>query len=313
MKRRVSFRGPVAFVVVAVAAVTAAPRSARADETGLSICIAANEASIKLRREHKLLDARTKSFQCTDDACPALLRDACKHRIEQVNTAVPTIVFDVKDATGADVPVTVSLDGRPLDTAQGAAIQADPGEHKFLFAVAGQPPLERTFILREGEKGRREPIIVVTVPASAAPGGAPPAPTAPVAPVPNAPDTATGPSNWSTQKTLALVTGGVGVAGIAVGSVFGWMAHSSWSSSQSACPSASNCPQHAQAISDHDSATSSATIATIAFAAGAAAVAGGLVLWLTAPHAEAAGSAPAVGLGVVPGPAGAGALLTGVF
>jgi hypothetical protein len=318
MKPHVTLHGPLSLLVVAATAVTAWPRSAHADDKGLSACIAANESSVQLRSQHKLLEARSKALECAADVCPALLRDACKHRVELANAALPTIVFDVKDAAGADVSVTVSMDGRPLDTPQGTAISSDPGEHKFVFQAAGQPPVEKTFILREGEKDRREPVSVgPAAPAIAAPGNAGAAPvggaTAP--PAPAAADTGTGATAWSTQKTLALVAGGVGVAGIAVGSIFGWMAHSSWSSSQTACPSASNCPEHAQAVSDHDSATSSALVSTIAFAAAGAAIAGGAVLWFTAPRTESMAGATTGSLRVVPGagPASAGVLLLGEF
>jgi hypothetical protein len=131
---------------------------------------------------------------------------------------------------------------------------------------------------------------------------------------PSAPATEVGAGGWSTQKTLALVAGGVGVAGIAVGSVFGLMAHSSWSSSQSEC-STSNCPNRPQAVTDHDSATTSATISTVAFIAGAAALAGGAVLWFTAPRTESPPAATTGRVRVAPGvgPSSAGVLVMGVF
>jgi len=290
---------------------TAAPRSAHADDAALSACIAENESSIQRRSEHKLLDARAQALMCaTDASCPALLRDACNHRVEQVDAALPSIAFDVKDTTGADVAARVSIDGHPVTDTQGKAIPVDPGEHKFVFEVSGLPPIEKSFTLREGEKDRREPIVVGKAPA---PGSATPTPnpTLPAAP----PDADAGASGWSTQKTLALVAGGVGVAGIAVGSVFGWMAHSSWSSSQSECPSAANCPQHTQAVSDHDSATTSATLATIAFAAGGAALAAGGVLWFTAPRSESGRSATTSSVRLAPGvgPGSASLVVTGVF
>jgi hypothetical protein len=313
MKQRVSIRGPLAVFFGAAIALVGTPRRAHADDAALSACIAANEGSIQRRNEHKLLDARAQALQCAADTCPAVMRDACKRRVEQVNAALPTIVFDVKDATGADVAAKVSMDGHPLDTALGAAIVADPGEHKFVFEAAGQPPVEKSFILREGEKDRHEPIVVgsASTPSGATPAstGAPPEGS----PLPRPPDAGAG--SWSTQKTLALVAGGVGVAGIAVGSVFGLMAHSSWNSAQTECPSASNCPQHKQALSDRDSASTSATISTIAFIAGAAAVTGGAVLWFTAPRTESPPAAASGRLRVVPGvgPGSAGVLVLGVF
>src|SRR6516164_7821903 len=111
MKQRVSIRAPLAVFLGAAIALVAAPRRAHADDTALAACIAANEGSIQRRNEHKLLDARAQALQCAADACPAVMRDACKRRVEQVNAALPTIVFDVKDATGTDVAAKVTMDG----------------------------------------------------------------------------------------------------------------------------------------------------------------------------------------------------------
>jgi hypothetical protein len=81
----------------------------------------------------------------------------------------------------------------------------------------------------------------------------------------------------------------VGVAGIAVGSVFGLLASSSASSSKNAgCP---NCTpaQFTQATSDYNSASDDATISTVAFVAGGAALAAGAILFFTAPKATTTG------------------------
>jgi hypothetical protein len=281
--------------------------TARADDPQLTACISANESSIQRLDAHKLFEARDLSQKCTTAPCPALLRDACKKRIERIDAAIPAIAFDTKDSSGVAVVVTrVSMDGQPLAQSPRDAVRADPGEHKFVFESEGRPPVEKLFTLREGEKDRREPIVFAPIPPLAAP-----APLMPPAP----PPVTASPSTWSTSKSLALVAGGAGLAGIAVGSVFGLMARSSWSSSQSDCPSATSCAQHAQAVTDHDSATSSATVSTIAFAAGGAALAAGAILWLTAPHAEAARTSTTSSLRVVPvaGPGGTAMLVTGSF
>jgi hypothetical protein len=308
-----TLRFTAALVAGAVTLAAVSPRSAHADDKALSTCIAANESSIQLRSSHKLLKAREQSLACAADACPGLLRDACKKRLEQINASMPTIVFDVKDAAGGDVAVKLTIDGQPQDTPQGTAIALDPGEHAFVFSAAGQPEVDKSFILREGERDRHEAVVVGAAAGAGLPlgtgtgattGGAPPPPPPPV------PDRG---SSWSGQKTLALVAGGVGLAGIGVGSVFGLMSHSSWSSSQSECPSASNCPQHGQAVTDHDNASSQATISTIAFAAGGVALAAGAVLWFTAPHGTTESAKASLQITPGVGPGSGGLLVKGVF
>jgi hypothetical protein len=303
------------FAALTALAVAAWSPGARADDAALSACISANETSIQRRSEHRLLDARTQALKCATDACPALLRDACKHRVEQVNAVLPSIVFAVKDPSGSDVAVKVTMDGRPVEGQQGTAIAADPGEHTFVFAAAGQPPIEKNFILREGDKDRREPIVIGAVPAQG-PTTEVTAPAVTTPLVPSTPGADAGTSRWSSQKTYALVAAGIGVAGVGVGAVFGLMAQSSWNHSKTECSSPADCPQRAQAVSDHDSASSSATAATIALIAGGAAIVAGAVLWLTAPRVDAAGVTTSTGsLGVAPcaSPSNAGVVLRGTF
>lgn len=100
----------------------------------------------------------------------------------------------------------------------------------------------------------------------------------------------------STQKVLGLVVGGVGVAGLAVGGVFGLLTSSSYSSQKDNCASPETCANREGALSDHDSAVTNGTISTIGFIGGGALLVGGAVLFLTAPKA----SSSSTGLTVAP-------------
>jgi hypothetical protein len=81
------------------------------------------------------------------------------------------------------------------------------------------------------------------------------------------------------QRTAAYIAGGVGVAGIVAGTVFGLRAMSK--KSDAGCDG-NVCDGNAQKDS-YEQAQHAGTIATIAFAAGGAALAAGVVLYLTAP------------------------------
>ena len=116
-----------------------------------------------------------------------------------------------------------------------------------------------------------------------------------------------------TQKILGLAAGGVGVAGLVVGGVFGAMTLSEKSQQQSACGSGTCSPAgHAQALNDHSTGMTDSTISTIGFIAGGAFVVGGAVLFFTAHPSS---QQPATGLLVAPsvGPGGGGVLLQGTF
>jgi hypothetical protein len=114
------------------------------------------------------------------------------------------------------------------------------------------------------------------------------------------------------------VLGGVGVAGIAVGSIFGVLTIVSSNNSKSECSSPAtptNCANYPGAVADHSSAVADGTISTIGFIAGGALLAGGLALWLTAPSGPEASPAPAAGIRVSPslGEKRAGIAVTGGF
>ena len=72
--------------------------------------------------------------------------------------AIPTLIVAAKDSAGNDrLGVTVTIDGMPLEGVDGRPIALDPGEHTFRFEAAPLPPLEKSLVLRTGEKNRVRP------------------------------------------------------------------------------------------------------------------------------------------------------------
>ncbi len=264
---------------LAVVVVVDAP-VARADDAS---CIAASERGLTLRRAGKLHEALTQLAICAAPSCPDEVKTECANRIADVKSAMPTLVLAATDGAGNDLrDVKVSVDGAPLvSSLDGRPVAIDPGSHTLRFEQSGQPPVEKTLVVREGEKDRRESVVIGPSPAPT------PAPT-PAAP-PAVPEAAPQPSWWTTQRTLAVVGAGLGVAGLAVGGVFGALALSDKSQEQSNC-SASACPNAPQAKADYDTGNQNATASTIAFIAGGAFLAAGGVLFFTAhdPAATAA-------------------------
>jgi hypothetical protein len=256
------------FALALLATDAEAPAEARvsADQ-----CIDSNNQAQTLRREGKFSEARAELTTCADASCPHLVRSDCVRRLDELDRAQPTIVFDVKDGDGNDVvSVKVSVDGRPLVVKiTGTALPADPGERVFSFESPGLPSLTRSFVLKEGEKGRRERIVLNpassprVVPPAAIPEKAPPASLAPASP----------------GRIAGLALGGAGVAGVGVGAVFGLLAISANSAQKSDCRSAMSCTNHMQAVFDHDAFETDGTASTIAFLAGGALFVTGVVLF----------------------------------
>jgi hypothetical protein len=264
---------------LAVACAVIAPRgSAFAADPTVAECVAANENAGPLQHSGKLREARASLLRCSSTSCPSVVRDDCIRTATQIDAAIPTIVFEAQDAAGNDVSaVRVTMDGEALaDKLAGTALEVDPGEHVFAFQADG-PSVERRLIIHQGEKNRRERI-VLGAPAVASPAGSSAQPEP-------APESSGG---LGSQRTLAIVAGGVGVVSVAVGSVLGLLASSKWDQAKTDCGAGCNpgTPPQDEASSAH----SLATLANVSFALGAIGLATGAVLWVVAPRAKPAGA-----------------------
>jgi hypothetical protein len=271
------------------------PRPAHASDAA---CIASAEQSLALRKDGKLHEALRQLATCAAEGCPAEVKAECARRIADVDAAMPTLILAAKDGAGNDLhDVKVSMDGAPLlASLDGRPVAIDPGAHAFTFELAGQAPMEKRLVLLEGDKDRRESVVIGPVLASSQ---AQPSET----PAPSA--------GWSTGRKLGIVVGGAGVVGLGVGAVFGAFALSSQNREKSDCPTAT-CANRNQANADYDTATKDATGSTIAFVAGGVLVAAGAVLWLTAPRNETT-PAPPPRVGIAPALRGRGVSLVGEF
>jgi hypothetical protein len=183
--------------------------------------------------------------------------------------------------------VAITMDGQTLATADGAAIDVDPGEHTFTFEATGLKKIEKRLALVEGVKQRREVVIMDRAEAAQIASTA-------------SPPTAEAPTRSARPPTLAWVAFGVGGAGLTLGVIAGLVAGGKHSTLEGECNNtAGTCtPAHA---SDLDSFHTWRTISTVGYVVGALGVAGGAVLWFTAPKAR-----NATATGVWLGPASAG-------
>jgi hypothetical protein len=213
-----------------VAALVFAGRTARAADPTTADCLAASESSLTLRNQHHLRDARAQLLICSAASCPGDIRAECIRRVGEVNAAIPTIVFAAKDGAGNDIgAVKVSMNGVPLaERLEGTALSIDPGEHTFTFETTGQTTVQKHFVIREGEKDRRERITFGAMPTVAGVPVAASAPASPSGGTPSISATAseTGGSQahsdrWGKQKIVGASLGAASVVGLATGIIFG--------------------------------------------------------------------------------------------
>jgi hypothetical protein len=283
-------RGALALAALFVG-VTSAGKPARADGPTTGDCLTANETSLTLRNRYELRAARAQLLICSAESCPADIRNECIRGVGDVNQAMPTIVFEARDAQGRSLlAVSVKMDGEPLARRlEGTALSIDPGQHTFAFEVAGQRPLEKQLLILEGEKDRRERVVFDDVgrpaPAAAsqleerASAGSP---------------IATARARLGAPRLVSLALAGVGAAGLAVGTGFAFVAISRRDTAQAACPD--RCADWS-GVDLWNRARAAGDVATVGFLVGAAGLASGLALWFIAkPDAEPASRAQ-VGLG----------------
>lgn len=211
---------------------------------------------------------------------------ALERRLTRVNVIVSV------DVTGLEVRRDGTLIGKPQ---WRVPLPIDPGDHTFEASAPGKKAW-RAMVNVQGE-GKTVDVTVpkldesaaealpVAPPPAASPSTAAPSSHAGATPMTLPPDAGAS-GDGSTQRTLALVAGGVGIVAVGVGSVFGFRARSLWSDAKNACPS-DRCTTQDGVTKAHD-AGSAADLSSIFFVAGAAGVVAGALLFFSAPSGRAA-------------------------
>jgi hypothetical protein len=210
-------------------------------------------------------------------------RDAAKE-LADLSPRLPSVVVQVEGASADGVAITV--DGAPISSALvGERRPVNPGKH-VIEAKRGQDRALATVTVGEGES---KPAVLRFSPraASAAAGSPPSTQTAGTSPTPAPAQNEAKPiaeaSPFGTQRVVALAAGGVGVAGVVVGTVFGLKAKSKRDDANETC-SGSSCTTM-EGVQLNKDAQSAATVSTIAFIVGGVGLAGAVALWVTAPRA----------------------------
>lgn len=246
-------------------------------------------------------------FATVADSLRALGQHDCEKFARDRATALqPKLTkLAVNVAPAARVPgLEVKRDGEVLREVQwGSGVPVDPGKHTIAATAPGTKPWQQT--VNVSGEGKVVSVDVPTLgPAQAAPAPTPatpsttptPASTSTPAADTSTPAPASEPSRpLGGQKIAAILAAGLGVVGLGVGGYFGSQAISKHNQYAPLCPN--NVCVNQTGVQLHDDAASDATISTVTMAVGAVALAGGVLLWLTAPSGS---SAPKMGLHVVP-------------
>jgi hypothetical protein len=184
-------------------------------------CVAAFEEAQALNNAGKYLEAAERGRVCTDASCGEVVTPVCTKLYEAIMNATPTLVPAARDADQNDLAdVRLFVDGKLVrEKLDGSPLSLDPGTHVFRFEARGLPAVERSQIVRPGEKLR---VVSVTLVDPRKPP--PPAPASshgPVEPAPTAPK----PPSVFVSRSAAAATGvlaGVGALALAGFGLLRW-------------------------------------------------------------------------------------------
>lgn len=202
-----------------------------------------------------------------------------RERAAALEKRLSRLTISVKGGVAAGLEVR--RNGVVLDPAElGIAIPVDPGKHTVTAVAEGREEFSTTVEVT-GDNAQA----AVEIPELAERPPETPAATLAVDSSPPA-------EGASSQKTLAAIAAGLGVAGLAVGGYFGLQASGSWDDAKGKC---ANYPYEcgAEGKQLEEDARAQATWSTVGFGAGLAFLTVGAVLWFTAGPSDST----AVGLG----------------
>lgn len=211
-----------------------------------------------------------------------------RKRATALEPRLPKLVVDVASPPPG---LEVKRDGIVIGAAAwGTSIPVDPGTHRIAVTAPGKQPWETTVTTSEGKTARvavpRElPAALVATTATPSAGAQPVASgatTATTAATSDFPPPIVE-NNGSAQRTVGWIVAGLGVASVGVGAGFGLSSIGKRNESRSHCV-VDACD--ADGVRLRDDAIRSGNIATVTTIAGGAAIAGGIILVLTAPKTE---------------------------
>ncbi len=195
--------------------------------------------------------------------------------IVELEREIPKLVVDVRDRAAPGL--RVELDGVELAPSSfGLVLEVEPGTHTITASAPARETFHTTVHL---SRGQAHTAVLPELGATAAPA-----------------DTARK-TELDTPRMLALASGAVGLAGVAVGTVFGLQSMSKKADADRHCDG-DRCFT-TTGVELREDAITAGNVSTVAFIVGAAGLAGGAVLWFTAPESKERELAVTIGPGAL--------------
>ena len=199
----------------------------------------------------------------------------------------------------------VKRDGKNIGPAEwGMGLPADPGEHTIVASAPGKRDWSKTVVVPATAAARvsvevpsledlAPPVVLPPPTVVSPPPAAPVARVEPVVPAPRIDVGALPParSSGTGQRVIGGVLFGLGFASLATGAVFAVQSKQNHDDSSAHC--AGNVCD-ATGVAERQDAIRYGNVATVTLAAGAGAMLGGMIVWLTAPSGAREGATRAL-------------------
>jgi hypothetical protein len=120
-------------------------------------CVASYQQAQVSKQEGDLLKAQQELVSCAGAGCPDAMQADCSRWLEEVQTALPSVVFRALTPGGADIAdARLVLDAQPERALDGRSITVNPGKHQVTVRAPHFEPLTLQVQFVEGQKLRQQ-------------------------------------------------------------------------------------------------------------------------------------------------------------
>jgi hypothetical protein len=120
-------------------------------------CVASYQQAQISRQDGDLLKAQQELVSCAGAGCPDAMQADCSRWLEEVQTALPSVVFRALTPNGVDIAdARIELDAQPERALDGRSIILNPGKHQVTVRAPHFAPVTLQFQLVEGQKLRQQ-------------------------------------------------------------------------------------------------------------------------------------------------------------
>jgi tetratricopeptide (TPR) repeat protein len=194
---------------------------------------------------------------------------------EALRARIPTLEISIRGALASDPDLFVTINGRAMNAAElGRPQRLNPGTYRIVGSIGADRRATADLTLLPSQKRRVELTLSPQPQLSASAAATTPIDTAPV--------------EHGHIPVIAYVAGGVGVAGIGAGVITGMLANHKYEQAEQLCED-HRCPAGTPGLDAVDAFRTWRMVSSISYGVGAAGIAAGVVLWLTASDDAEAG------------------------